>query len=58
MAKPKKRKPQPPKPPLCRVIREGVGVYCDICHSTMSKSGFLRITGKRYCDNKECSNSK
>ena len=44
--------------PLDRVIREGVGVHCDNCHSTMSKSGFLRLFGTRYCDNDECPNSQ
>lgn len=49
--------PSKPNPPLDRIIREGVAHYCNICGSTMSKSGFLRIFGKRYCDNNECSNS-
>lgn len=48
----------PPEPPLCRTIREGVGVYCDNCHSTMSKDRFLGLLGKRYCDNKKCKESK
>ena len=48
----------PPKPPLSRTIREGVGVFCDICHSTMSRRGYLGLFGQRKCDNKECKNSK
>lgn len=51
-------KPEPPKPPLCRVIRYGVCRFCKKCNSTMSKYGFLRLFGKRYCDNKKCPNSK
>ena len=50
--------PPPPKPPLSRTIREGVGVFCDICHSTMSRRGYLGMFGQRKCDNKECKNSK
>jgi hypothetical protein len=46
-----------PKPPLCRVIRQGIGYLCKKCGSTMTKSGFLMLFGKRYCDNKECSNN-
>ena len=51
-------KPQPPAPPLGRKIRQGVGVFCDICHSTMSRRGYLGLFGQRKCDNKECKNSK
>jgi len=50
--------PMPPKPPLCRVMIEGVGHYCDICKSSMPRSGFLGLFGKRYCANKDCKNSK
>ena len=50
--------PEPPKPPLCRVVREGVGHFCANCGSTMPKSGFLMLFGKRYCDNNKCPNSK
>jgi len=46
-----------PKPPLCRIIREGVGHFCDICHSTSSKYGFLGVFGKRFCDNPKCPNN-
>ncbi len=49
---------EPPKPPLSRVMREGVGHFCKNCGSTMSKSGFLMLFGKRYCDNNKCQNSK
>jgi len=49
--------PKPPKPPLSRVIKEGCGVFCDICKSTMSRSGVLGIIGKRYCDNSKCINT-
>lgn len=51
-------KPEPPKPPLSRMIRDGVGRFCKNCDSTMSKSGFLMLFGKRYCDNKKCPQSK
>lgn len=37
------------------VIKEGVGTFCPICGSTMSKTGFLRLWGNRKCDNKYCS---
>ena len=50
--------PEPPKPPLSRVMREGVGYFCTNCGSTMTKSGFLMLLGKRYCDNDKCPNSK
>lgn len=50
--------PEPTKPPLCRVLRTGVGCFCKNCNSTMSRSGFLMLFGKRYCDNKKCPNSK
>lgn len=46
--------PQPPEPPLDRVVNEAVGVFCTFCGSTMSKSGFLGIFGKRLCDNFKC----
>jgi hypothetical protein len=51
-------KPEPPRPPLSRTIRTGVGRFCKNCNSTMSRSGFLMLIGKRYCDNKKCPNSK
>jgi len=50
--------PEPPKPPLNRVIREGVGHFCTNCGSTMPRSGFLMLFGERYCDNNKCPNSK
>lgn len=50
--------PRVPEFPLCRVIKEGVGHFCEKCHSTMSKKGFLNIFGKRTCDNPKCKNSK
>jgi len=50
--------PKPPEPPLSMVIREGVGHFCTNCGSTMPKSGFLMLFGKRYCDNDKCPNSK
>ena len=51
-------KPEPPRPPLSRMIRTGVGRFCKNCNSTMSRSGFLMLIGRRYCDNKKCPNSK
>lgn len=47
-----------PKPPLTRVLREGVFKKCLICHSTMPRNGLFLFVGKRYCDNKNCVNSK
>lgn len=47
-----------PKPPLCRVLREGAGHFCTNCGSTSSRTGFLHIFGERLCDNKDCPNSK
>lgn len=49
---------KPPEFPLCRVMREGVWHLCENCGSTMSKSGWFRLFGKRYCDNHKCPNSK
>jgi hypothetical protein len=45
-----------PEPPLGRVLRSGVGRFCGNCNSTMSKSGFFKLFGKRYCDNEKCPN--
>ncbi len=53
-----KRRRKPPEPPLCRTIREGVGYFCKNCGSTMPRSGFLMLFGKRYCDNEKCQNGK
>ena len=50
--------PKPPKPPLSRVLREGIGHFCTNCGSTSSKVGFLGLFGERLCDNKKCPNSK
>lgn len=47
-----------PEPPLNRVKREGCSVICDNCGSTMSRSGFMMLFGKRYCDNDKCINSQ
>ncbi len=61
MSKPKPKQsredkaPRPaPLPPLGRVIRDGVGCFCSNCGSTMSRTGYLRIFGRRECDNDEC----
>lgn len=43
-----------PKLPLSRVIRTGIGKFCDNCSSTMSRK---KLFGKRFCDNKNCNNS-
>ena len=48
----------PPNPPLCRIIAEGGVHFCKNCGSTISRNGFLRLIGKRLCDNKKCPNSK
>ena len=39
-------------------MREGVVHFCTNCGSTMPRSGFLMLFGKRYCDNDKCPNSK
>lgn len=46
-----------PKPPLNRVMKEGTGHFCTICGSTMSRSGWFGLFGRRLCDNKSCDNS-
>ena len=54
--------PQPPKPPHCRVIREGTHGTCPICHSTEEKKyGFFWLFSfgpKIGCINPECENFK
>jgi uncharacterized protein (DUF983 family) len=52
------RNSQKPKPPPGRVIRQGVGKFCPNCGSTMSRSGFLKLFGKRHCDDDKCPNGK
>ena len=47
-----------PEFPLTRIIKEGVGVFCPKCDSTMSKRKFFGLIGKRYCDQPKCKNSK
>jgi len=51
--------PQPPEPPLDRVLIEG-GSYkiCRNCGSSVVKNGFLRLFGEYLCINKRCINSK
>ena len=45
--------PIPPKPPLCRIIREGRGVgICPVCGSTMIKTRLF--FSKKECINPEC----
>ena len=44
--------------PYDEIITEGCFHHCSICHSTMSKTGFMKRFGKRRCDNKKCPNSK
>ena len=47
--------PEPPKPPLSRVINEGAfnnSGLCPKCHSTAQRKPW--IFGKRYCINNEC----
>ena len=47
-----------PAMPLNRVIRKNILRFCLNCNSTMPRSGFLMLFGKRYCDNKNCINTK
>jgi hypothetical protein len=46
---------EPPKPPLCRIIREGCTHFCNKCHSSTPRRWVL--IGKRYCLNPDCQNS-
>lgn len=50
--------PNPPEPPLSRVLREGVSHFCTNCGSTVSKDGFLGLFGEMLCHNEKCPNSK
>jgi len=50
--------PNPPEPPLCRIIREGSRHFCTNCGSTASRNGFLGIFGEMLCHNPKCPNSK
>ena len=50
--------PKPPKPPLDRILKEGVGHFCTNCGSTVSKDGFLGLFGEILCHNPKCPNSK
>jgi hypothetical protein len=47
--------PCPPEPPPERVIREGVGVFCNRCGSTKSRTWMF---GSRKCDNEKCSGTR
>ena len=52
---------QKPKPPLCRVIREGTIGTCPVCHSTDDKKYnffFFSFGPKIGCINPECENFK
>lgn len=40
-----------------RVITEGRGNVCDLCHSTSHRSGFLGLFGELLCDNNTYPNS-
>jgi len=54
-----KKFPDPPLPPLNRVIIENVinsSGLCPVCHSTALRRPW--IFGKRYCSNPECEHSK
>ena len=44
-----------PKPPKSRFVTTGVNVFCKECDSTMSRTGWLTLFGKRECDNPSCS---
>jgi hypothetical protein len=48
---------EPPKPPISKVINDGVfnsSGWCPRCHSTAVRKPW--IFGKRYCINTECYN--
>jgi hypothetical protein len=47
-----------PQPPLDRVWRNGGLRMCNICHSTMHRTGFLGLFGEFFCDNNKCPNGK
>ena len=47
--------PESPKPPISKVINDGVinaSGFCPKCHSTAVRKPW--IFGKRYCINNEC----
>lgn len=52
-----KQIPNPPEPPLGRVIREGCTVFCPKCHSTMSIIKWSSFNRKLFCHNDKCENS-
>jgi uncharacterized protein (DUF983 family) len=43
-----------PHRPLSVYLRTGTTVFCKHCGSTKPRTGFLRLFGKRKCDNYEC----
>lgn len=50
---------EPPKPPLCRLIREGTIGDCPICGSTTEKRfNFFRVGKSMGCIHPDCSNYK
>jgi len=42
------------KRPLSVYLRTGATFFCDNCGSTKPRTGFLRLFGKRKCDNPNC----
>lgn len=44
--------PKKPKPPLERLVYEGIGLHCPLCESSLAKKWF-KIMG---CVHPECSN--
>ena len=48
-----------PKPPPPRIIIEGKGCgFCEICGSTVYRTGFLGLFGDKVCANKHCPSNK
>jgi hypothetical protein len=45
-----------PKPPLSRILKEGVGNWCPLCGSSQERIGFLGLFGKLSCLQPLCVN--
>ena len=43
-----------PKPPIGKIIRQGVGHFCKKCGSSPERIGFLGLFRGRVCINPEC----
>jgi len=51
--------PHPPTKPLARkILHPPIHPICKKCGSSMPRSGWLGLFGKRYCINSKCINSR